>query len=63
VFTATGELKEAIDPAPALRPLMTSVEPFRFWQVDGAGNIYFPLTAPDGFKVVRASRVAAKESA
>jgi hypothetical protein len=63
VFSATGELKEAIDPAPALRPLMTSVAPFRFWQVDGAGNIYFPLTAPDGFKVVRASRVASKESA
>jgi hypothetical protein len=47
-----GELLQAVSPAPKLRALMSAAQPFRSWQVDAEGNVYFPVLQPDSLKVV-----------
>lgn len=55
IFSESGQLEQEI-PSPAdLLSLESSLQPYSFWQVDGEGNIYFPVTDPEGFKVVRMS--------
>lgn len=58
IFSENGNLEKEIYPPPNLLSLESSVQSFIYWQVDSEGRIYFPITDPSGFKVVRLNHLS-----
>lgn len=52
-FSKTGYLEEQIYHSSDLLSLESSLQSFSYWQVDSEGNIYFPISEPSGFKLIK----------
>lgn len=53
VYSENGELCEEIRHPENLLAIESTLQTYSYWKVDGDGNIYLPITDPEGFKIVR----------
>ncbi len=53
VFSDSSQFVEEIFPSNNWTNIETNLQNYQYWQIDSKGRIYFPLTTPEGFKLIR----------